>query len=158
MVALSEFRDTPDLKEGDEIDVYIEQQEDQRGQLVFSRRKAKLLKAWERIVDSYENGTVIKGTIISKTKGGLIVDVGGLETFLPGSQIDIKPIIDYDSYVGKQMEFKVVKINEAIKNAVVSHKEFIESDLAEQREQILLGLEKGQVLEGVVKNITDFGA
>ncbi|MEZ4949024.1 MAG: S1 RNA-binding domain-containing protein, partial [Saprospiraceae bacterium] len=158
LVALSEFRDTPDLKEGDEIDVYIEQQEDQRGQLVLSRRKAKLLKAWERIVDSYENGTVIKGTIISKTKGGLIVDVGGLETFLPGSQIDIKPIIDYDSYVGKQMEFKVVKINEVIKNAVVSHKALIESDLAEQREQILLGLEKGQVLEGVVKNITDFGA
>ena len=158
LVALSEFRDTPDLKEGDEVDVYIEQQEDMRGQLVLSRRKAKLLKAWERIVDSYENGTVLKGNIISKTKGGLIVDVGGLETFLPGSQIDIKPIIDYDSYVGKTMEFKVVKINEVIKNAVVSHKALIESDLAEQREQILQGLEKGQVLEGVVKNITDFGA
>jgi len=136
----------------------VEQQEDARGQLVLSRRKAKLLRAWERIVDSYENGTVIKGTVISKTKGGLIVDAGGLETFLPGSQIDIKPIIDYDSYVGKTMEFKVVKINEQIKNAVVSHKALIESDLAEQREQIIAGLEKGQVLEGLVKNITDFGA
>jgi len=134
--------------------VYVEQQEDLRGQLVLSRRKAKLLRAWENIVDSYENGTVIKGTVISKTKGGLIVDCSGLETFLPGSQIDIKPIIDYDSYVGKTMEFKVVKINETIKNAVVSHKALIESDLAEQREQIIASLEKGQVLEGIVKNIT----
>ncbi len=158
LVPLSEFRDTPDLQIGDVVDVYVEQQEDSRGQLVLSRRKAKLLKAWERIVDSYENGTVIKGTVISKTKGGLIVDAGGLETFLPGSQIDIKPIIDYDSYVGKTMEFKVVKINEQIKNAVVSHKALIESDLAEQREQIIADLEKGQVLEGLVKNITDFGA
>lgn len=158
LVPLSEFRDIPDLKIGDSVEVYVEQQEDARGQLVLSRRKAKLLRAWERIVDSYENGTVIKGTVISKTKGGLIVDAGGLETFLPGSQIDIKPIIDYDSYVGKTMEFKVVKINEVIKNAVVSHKALIESDLAEQREQIIAGLEKGQVLEGLVKNITDFGA
>jgi small subunit ribosomal protein S1 len=116
------------------------------------------LRAWENIVDSYTNGSVIKGTVISKTKGGLIVDAGGLETFLPGSQIDIKPIIDYDSYVGKTMEFKVVKVNEAIKNAVVSHKALIESDLAEQREAIIASLERGQVLEGLVKNITDFGA
>lgn len=158
LVPLSEFRDTPDLGVGDEVEVYVEQQEDARGQLVLSRRKAKLLRAWENIVDSYENGTVIKGTVISKTKGGLIVDCGGLETFLPGSQIDIKPIIDYDSYVGKTMEFKVVKINEQIKNAVVSHKALIESDLAEQREAIIASLEKGQVLEGLVKNITDFGA
>jgi len=158
LVSLSEFRDMPDLKVGDFVDVYIETQEDERGQLVLSRRKAKLLKAWESLVDSYENGTIIKGTVVSKTKGGLIVDSSGLETFLPGSQIDIKPIIDYDSYVGKTMEFKVVKINEAIKNAVVSHKALIESDLAEQREQIIQGLEKGQVLEGIVKNITDFGA
>ncbi len=158
LVPLSEFRDTPDLQVGDSVDVYVEQQEDSKGQLVLSRRKAKLLRAWENIVDSYENGTVIKGTVISKTKGGLIVDCNGLETFLPGSQIDIKPIIDYDSYVGKTMEFKVVKINEAIKNAVVSHKALIESDLAEQREQIIASLEKGQVLEGLVKNITDFGA
>lgn len=158
LVSLSEFRDTPDLAVGDLVDVYVEQQEDIRGQLILSRRKAKLLRAWERIVDSYENGTVIKGLVISKTKGGLIVDAGGLETFLPGSQIDIKPIIDYDSYVGKTMEFKVVKINEAIKNAVVSHKALIESDLAEQREAIIASLERGQVLEGLVKNITDFGA
>jgi small subunit ribosomal protein S1 len=158
LVPLSEFRDMPDMKIGDMVEVYVEQQEDAKGQLVLSRRKAKLLIAWDRIKDSYENGTVLKGYIISKTKGGLIVDVGGLETFLPGSQIDIKPIIDYDSYVGKMMEFKVVKINETIKNAVVSHKALIESDLAEQREQILATLEKGQVLEGVVKNITDFGA
>ncbi len=126
--------------------------------MVLSRRKAKLFKAWENIVDSYVNGTIITGLIISKTKGGLIADCGGLETFLPGSQIDIKPIIDYDVYVGKTMEFKVVKINEAIKNAVISHKALIESDLADQREVIISHLEKGQVLEGIVKNITDFGA
>ncbi|MDX1666188.1 MAG: 30S ribosomal protein S1 [Saprospiraceae bacterium] len=158
LVPLSEFRDMPDIDTGDTVEVYVEQQEDARGQLVLSRRKAKLLRAWENIKDSYENGTVIKGTVISKTKGGLIADCGGLETFLPGSQIDIKPIIDYDSYVGKTMEFKVVKINEQIKNAVVSHKALIESDLAEQREQIIASLEKGQVLEGLVKNLTDFGA
>jgi small subunit ribosomal protein S1 len=158
LVSLSEFRDTPDLAVGDYVDVYIETKEDKRGQLVLSRRKAKLLRAWETIVDSFNNGTVIKGNVVSKTKGGLIVDTYGLETFLPGSQIDIKPIIDYDVYVGKTMEFKVVKINESIKNAVVSHKALIESDLAEQREMIISGLEKGQVLEGIVKNITDFGA
>lgn len=158
LISTSEFRDMPDLAVGDSVEVYIERQEDERGQLVISRRKAKLLRAWEDIKDSYANGTVIKGVIVSKTKGGLIADCGGLETFLPGSQIDIKPIIDYDQYVGKTMEFKVVKINEQIKNAVVSHKALIESDLAEQREQIIAGLEKGQVLEGLVKNITDFGA
>ncbi len=158
LVSLSEFRDTPDLGVGDSVKVYVENQEDERGQLILSRRKAKLIQAWDDIVDSYENGTIIKGLIVSKTKGGLIADCNGLETFLPGSQIDIKPIIDYDSYVGKTMEFKVVKINEAIKNAVVSHKALIESDLAEQREAIISGLEKGQVLEGTVKNITDFGA
>lgn len=158
ILSLSEFRDTPDLAVGDMVDVYVEQQEDERGQLVLSRRKAKLLRAWDQIRDSYANGTVITGRIISKTKGGLIADCGGLETFLPGSQIDIKPIVDYDSYVGKKMEFKVVKINETIKNAVVSHKALIESDLAEQREAIIASLERGQVLEGVVKNLTDFGA
>lgn len=158
LVSLSEFRDTPDLKAGDVIEVYVETQEDKNGQLVLSRRKAKLLRAWENIVDSYENGTVTNGTVVSKTKGGLIVDVNGLETFLPGSQIDIRPIIDYDSYVGKTMEFKVVKINEAIKNAVVSHKALIESDLESQRMEIISTLEKGQVLEGTVKNLTDFGA
>ncbi len=158
LIPLSDFRDRPDLAVGDEVEVYVETKEDSKGQLVLSRRKAKLLRAWENIVDSYNNGTIIKGTVVSKTKGGLIVDADGLETFLPGSQIDIKPITDYDQYVGKTMEFKVVKINEIIKNAVVSHKALIENDLQEQRDQIILGLEKGQVLEGVVKNITDFGA
>jgi len=158
LLSLSEFRDTPDMAAGDQVEVYVEQQEDDRGQLVLSRRKAKLLRSWESIKDSFENGTVIKGVIISKTKGGLIANCNGLETFLPGSQIDIKPIIDYDMYVGREMEFKVVKINETIKNAVVSHKALIESDLAEQREAIIGSLEKGQVLEGLVKNITDFGA
>src|SRR5690606_17126808 len=158
VISLSEFREIDDLKIGDPVDVYVERKEDENGQLVLSRRKARLLKTWEALTDSYNNDTIVKGTVVSKTKGGLIVDVNGLETFLPGSQIDIKPIIDYDSYVGKTMEFKVVKINEAIKNAVVSHKALIESDLAEQRDQIIQGLEKGQVLEGVVKNLTDFGA
>lgn len=158
LISLSEFRDMSDIKVGDYVDVYVENKEDQNGQLVLSRRKAKLIKAWDTLVDSYENGTIIKGIVVSKTKGGLIADCNGLETFLPGSQIDVKPIIDYDAYVGKTMEFKVVKINEAIKNAVVSHKALIESDLAEQREAIISHLEKGQVLEGVVKNITDFGA
>jgi small subunit ribosomal protein S1 len=158
LISLSEFRDTPDLAQGDEVEVYVESQEDSQGQLGLSRRKAKILRAWESIVDSFKNGTIIRGSVISKTKGGLIVDCNGLETFLPGSQIDIKPVIDYDQYVGKVMEFKVVKVNEQIKNAVVSHKALIESDLAEQREHILASLEKGQVLEGIVKNITDFGA
>ncbi|WP_406603646.1 30S ribosomal protein S1 [Neolewinella antarctica] len=158
LLPLSEFRDQAALQVGDTVEVYVEQQEDEKGQLVLSRRKAKLLRAWDRIRDSYANGTVITGKVVSKTKGGLIADCGGLETFLPGSQIDIKPIIDYDAYVGKTMEFKVVKINETIKNAVVSHKALIESDLAEQREAIIASLERGQVLEGVVKNITDFGA
>ncbi len=158
LIPMSEFRDIPDLAPGDEVEVYVESQEDSQGQLGLSRRKAKILRAWESIVDSFKNGTIIRGTVISKTKGGLIVDCNGLETFLPGSQIDIKPVIDYDQYVGKVMEFKVVKVNEQIKNAVVSHKALIESDLAEQREQILGSLEKGQVLEGIVKNITDFGA
>jgi len=158
LIALSEFRDTPNLAPGDDVEVFVESQEDSQGQLGLSRRKAKILRAWESIVDSFKNGTIIRGSVISKTKGGLIVDCNGLETFLPGSQIDIKPVLDYDQYVGKMMEFKVVKVNEQIKNAVVSHKALIESDLAEQREQILGSLEKGQVLEGIVKNITDFGA
>ena len=158
LLPLSEFRDQAELQVGDTVEVYVEQQEDEKGQLVLSRRKAKLLRAWDRIRDSYANGTVINGKVVSKTKGGLIADCGGLETFLPGSQIDIKPIVDYDAYVGKTMEFKVVKINETIKNAVVSHKALIESDLAEQREAIIASLERGQVLEGIVKNITDFGA
>ncbi len=158
LISMNEFRDTPDIKRGDEVEVYVESQEDSQGQLGLSRKKAKILRAWEGIVDSFKNGTIIRGTVISKTKGGLIVDCSGLETFLPGSQIDIKPVVDYDQYVGKVMEFKVVKVNEQIKNAVISHKALIEFDLAEQREQILASLDKGQVLEGIVKNITDFGA
>ncbi|MCL4114816.1 UNVERIFIED_CONTAM: hypothetical protein GTU68_043696, partial [Idotea baltica] len=158
LIARTEFRDMPDLDTGHTVEVYVESKEDANGQLVLSRRKAKLVRAWDSIVDSYENEKVIKGNVVSKTKGGLIVNVSGLETFLPGSQIDVRPITDYDAYVGKTMEFKVVKINEAIKNAVVSHKALIESDLEEQRQQIISQLEKGQVLEGVIKNITDFGA
>jgi small subunit ribosomal protein S1 len=158
LIPMNEFRDLPDLKAGDEVEIYVESPEGKTGSLGLSRKKAKILRAWESIVDSFKNGTIIRGSVISKTKGGLIVDCNGLETFLPGSQIDIKPVVDYDQYVGKVMEFKVVKVNETIKNAVVSHKALIESDLAEQREHILSSLEKGQVLEGIVKNITDFGA
>jgi small subunit ribosomal protein S1 len=158
LISTSEFRDLAELKVGDVVDVFVVSKEDEKGQLVLSRKSAKLLKAWEGIVDAYKNDAVVTGTIISKTKGGLIVDVFGLETFLPGSQIDVKPIMDYDAYVGKRMEFKVVKINEAIKNAVVSHKALIESDLEAQRQEIIGKLEKGQVLEGTIKNLTDFGA
>ena len=158
LVPRSEFRDTPDLKAGDIVEVYVLEKEDKRGQLILSRKNAKLLRAWEGIVSAHQNDTLVSGKIISKTKGGLIANVFGLETFLPGSQIDVKPIIDYDMYVGQTMDFKVVKINEAIKNAVVSHKALIESDLEEQRQRIISQLEKGQVLEGTVKNITDFGA
>ncbi len=158
MVSRSEFRDMPDIKVGDKIDVFVETKEDKKGLLKLSRKQAKLAKAWLEIVQAYEEGIIVRGRVISKTKGGLIVDVFGLETFLPGSQIDVKPITDYDQYVGKTMEFKVVKINEAINNAVVSHKALIESDLEAQRSEIISRLEKGQVLEGVIKNITDFGA
>ena len=158
LVSKTEFRDMEDLKVGDDVEVYVVAKENEKGQLVLSRKNAKLMRAWETIADAYRNDTVINGTIISKTKGGLIVNVLGLETFLPGSQIDVKPIVDYDAYVGKKMEFKVVKINEAIKNAVVSHKALIESDLEAQRQEIIGKLEKGQVLEGTIKNITDFGA
>ena len=158
LVAKSEFRDMEDLKVGDEVDVYVVSTENLKGQLELSRKKAKLLSAWANIKSAYENDEIVKGTITTKTKGGLIADVFGLETFLPGSQIDVKPIIDYDVYVGKTMEFKVVKINESIKNAVVSHKALIESDIEEQRQEIISQLEKGQVLEGTIKNITDFGA
>lgn len=158
LVSKSEFRDMPDLAVGDVVDVYVVTTENQKGQLELSRKKAKLLVAWENIKKAYEEEIVVKGTVLSKTKGGLIVDVNGLETFLPGSQIDVKPIVDYDIYVGKTMEFKIVKINETIKNAVVSHKALIESDIEEQRQVIISKMEKGQVLEGVIKNITDFGA
>ncbi len=158
LVSLSEFRDLDSIKVGDYVDVYVERKEDAKGHLVLSRKKAKLTKAWDQIVDAYKTEIIVNGFITSKTKGGLIVEVFGLETFLPGSQIDVKPITDYDAYVGKKMEFKVVKINEVIKNAVVSHKALIESDIEAQRAEIIGKMEKGQVLEGTIKNITDFGA
>ncbi len=158
LVPLSEFRDMPDLKVGDEVEVLVVEKENVKGQLMLSRKSAKMERAWERIVNGYKTGEIVTGTITSKTKGGLIVDLFGLETFLPGSQIDVKPITDYDAYVGKMMEFKVVKINETIKNAVVSHKALIEGDLENQRQEIISKLEKGQILEGTIKNITDFGA
>ncbi|RKR85184.1 small subunit ribosomal protein S1 [Mucilaginibacter gracilis] len=157
LVSLSEFRDTPDLKVGDEVDVFVESQEDANGQLVLSRKRAKTQKSWERINSALDNDEIITGFVKSRTKGGLIVDIMGVEAFLPGSQIDIKPIRDYDVYVGKTMEFKVVKINHEFKNVVVSHKVLIEDDLENQKTEIVAKLEKGQVLEGTVKNITDFG-
>src|SRR5678816_1267107 len=158
LVSLNEFRDTPGLKIGDEVEVMVVEKEDREGHLNLSRRQARITRAWEKIVEVNKTGEVITGTVTSKTKGGLIVDVFGMETFLPGSQIDVKPVTDYDQFVGKTMEFKVVKINEAIKNAVVSHKALIESDIEAQRAEIMGKLEKGQVLEGTIKNITDFGA
>jgi small subunit ribosomal protein S1 len=158
LVSLNEFRDMPSIKVGEEVDVFVVSKEDKSGQLVLSRKNAKLAKAWERIVAAHGTGEIVHGYINSKTKGGLIVDLFGLETFLPGSQIDVKPVTDYDGYVGKTMEFKVVKINEIIKNAVVSHKALIESDIESQRAVIMSQMEIGQVLEGTIKNITDFGA
>lgn len=158
LISLNEFRDIPNLKIGDEVEVMIVEKEDREGHLNLSRRQARITRAWEKIVEVHKTGEVITGTVTSKTKGGLIVDVFGMETFLPGSQIDVKPVTDYDQFVGKTMEFKVVKINETIKNAVVSHKALIESDIEAQRAEIMSKLEKGQVLEGTVKNITDFGA
>lgn len=158
LVPLSEFRDIEKLEVGQEYEVYVMSKEDKKGHLVLSRKNAKLFKAWEQIKTSHANEEIVTGFIKSKTKGGLIADVFGLETFLPGSQIDVKPITDYDQYVGKTMDLKIVKINELIKNAVVSHKALIEADLEGQRAAIIGQLEKGQVLEGLVKNITDFGA
>lgn len=158
LVSLNEFRDLQGLKVGDEVEVMVIEKEDREGHLNLSRRQARITRAWERIVEVHKTGEVITGLVTNKTKGGLIVDVFGMETFLPGSQIDVKPVTDYDQFVGKTMEFKVVKINEAIKNAVVSHKALIESDIEAQRAEIMSKLEKGQVLEGTVKNITDFGA
>ncbi len=158
LVSLNEFRDLANLRTGDEVEVMVIEKEDREGHLHLSRKQARITRAWEKIVEVHKTGEVVTGTVTSKTKGGLIVDVFGMETFLPGSQIDVKPVTDYDQFVGKTMEFKVVKINEAIKNAVVSHKALIESDIEAQRAEIISKLEKGQVLEGTIKNITDFGA
>ncbi len=157
LVPLNEFRDTPDLKSGDSVEVYIEEQENELGQLILSRRKAKIVRAWEHIQEASEKDLVIEGFVKRRTKGGLIVDIFGVESFLPGSQIDVKPIRDFDVFVGKKMEVKVVKINYTNDNVVVSHKVLIEKDLEQQKAEILNNLEKGQVLEGVIKNMTNFG-
>src|SRR6185436_1540730 len=157
LVPLAEFRHMPDLKAGDKVEVYVETQEDKNGQLILSHKKARALKSWDRVNSSLENDEVIQGFVKCRTKGGLIVDVFGIEAFLPGSQIDVKPIRDYDQFVGKTMEFKVVKINNEFKNVVVSHKVLIEEELEQQKAEIMKKLEKGQVLEGTVKNITSYG-
>ena len=158
LISLNEFRDLHNLKTGDVVEVMVVEKEDREGHLHLSRKQARVTRAWEKIVEVHKTGEVVSGLVTSKTKGGLIVDIYGMETCLPGSQIDVKPVTDYDQFVGKTMEFKVVKINEAIKNAVVSHKALIESDIEAQRLEIMSKLEKGQVLEGTIKNITDFGA
>jgi small subunit ribosomal protein S1 len=157
VVSLNEFRYNPDLKVGDKVEVYVESQEDKKGQLVLSHKKARALKSWDRVNEALEKDEIIKGYIKCRTKGGMIVDVFGIEAFLPGSQIDVKPIRDYDIYVGKTMEFKVVKINHEFKNVVVSHKALIEAELEQQKKEIIAKLEKGQILEGTVKNITSYG-
>ena len=157
IIAASEFRYNPDLKVGDVVEVYVENQEDKKGQLILSHKKARLSKSWERVNAALDNEEVVQGYIKCRTKGGMIVDVFGIEAFLPGSQIDVHPIRDYDVFVGKTMEFKIVKINQEFRNVVVSHKALIEAELEAQRKEIISKLEKGQVLEGTVKNITSYG-
>lgn len=157
VISLNEFRYNPGLKVGDKVEVLIDVREDKTGQLVLSHRKARVIKAWDRVIAANETGEIVNGFVKARTKGGMIVDVFGIEAFLPGSQIDVKPIRDYDQYVNKTMEFKVVKINHEFKNVVVSHKALIEADIEEQKKEIIGQLEKGQVLEGVVKNITSYG-
>ena len=157
VISLNEFRYNPDLKVGDKVEVIVDMREDRTGQLVLSHRKARVIKAWDRVNNAHDNGEIVSGFVKCRTKGGMIVDVFGIEAFLPGSQIDVKPIRDYDQYVNKTMEFKVVKINHEFKNVVVSHKALIEADIEEQKKEIIGQLEKGQVLEGTVKNITTYG-
>ena len=157
IIPASEFRYNPELKVGDKVEVYVENQEDKKGQLVLSHKKARLSKSWERVNAALENEEIIQGYIKCRTKGGMIVDVFGIEAFLPGSQIDVHPIRDYDVFVGKTMEFKVVKINQEFRNVVVSHKALIEAELEAQKKEIISKLEKGQILEGTVKNITSYG-
>ena len=157
IIPISDFRYNPDLKVGDKVEVYIESKEDKKGQLLLSHKKARAMKAWERVNKALDDKEIIKGYIKSRTKGGMIVDVFGIEAFLPGSQIDVKPIRDYDVFVGKTMEFQVVKINQEYKNVVVSHKALIEAELEAQKKEIIGKLQKGQVLEGTVKNITSYG-
>ncbi len=157
VISLNEFRYNPDLKVGDKVEVLIDVREDATGQLILSHRKARVIKAWDRVNGAHDTGEIVNGFVKCRTKGGMIVDVFGIEAFLPGSQIDVKPIRDYDAYVGKTMEFKVVKINHEFKNVVVSHKALIEADIEEQKKEIIGQLEKGQVLEGTVKNVTSYG-
>ena len=157
IISLNEFRYNPELKVGDKVEVYVETQEDKKGQLTLSHKQARALRSWDRVNEALEQDEIIKGFVKCRTKGGMIVDVFGIEAFLPGSQIDVKPIRDYDVYVGKTMEFKVVKINQEFKNVVVSHKALIEAELEQQKKDIISKLEKGQVLEGTVKNITSYG-
>jgi small subunit ribosomal protein S1 len=157
VISLNEFRYNPHLKVGDKVEVIVDTREDKTGQLILSHRKARVIKAWERVNNAHDNGEIVNGFVKCRTKGGMIVDIFGIEAFLPGSQIDVKPIRDYDQYVDKTMEFKVVKINHEFKNVVVSHKALIEADLEEQKKEIIGQLEKGQVLEGTVKNITSYG-
>ena len=157
IIPLSEFRYNPDLKVGDKVEVYIENQEDKKGQLILSHKKARASKSWERVNQALENNEIVKGYVKCRTKGGMIVDVFGIEAFLPGSQIDVKPIRDYDVFVDKTMEFKIVKINQDYRNVVVSHKALIEAELEAQKKEIISHLEKGQILEGTVKNITTYG-
>ena len=157
IIPVSEFRYNPDLKVGDTVEVYVENREDKKGQLVLSHRRARQAKSWDRVNEALENNEIIKGYIKCRTKGGMIVDVFGIEAFLPGSQIDVRPIRNYDDYVDKTMEFKIVKINQDFRNVVVSHKALIEAELEQQKKEIMSKLEKGQVLEGTVKNITNYG-
>src|SRR5690606_33664812 len=150
-------RDMPDIKVGDEVDVYVEEQEDSRGQLVLSRKKAKLVRVWEVIEDSLANGTILEALVKRRTKGGLIVDIDGVEAFLPGSQIDVKPVRDFDVFLDKTIDVVVIKINHQTDNVIVSHKAVIEKSLENQKVHIINKLEKGQILEGIVKNMTSFG-
>ncbi|MBQ5614003.1 MAG: S1 RNA-binding domain-containing protein, partial [Tidjanibacter sp.] len=157
IIPVGEFRYNPELAIGEKVEVYVESVEDKKGQLLLSHKKARQLKSWDRVNQALDNDEIIKGYIKCRTKGGMIVDVFGIEAFLPGSQIDVKPIRDYDVYVDKTMEFKVVKINQEFRNVVVSHKALIEAELEQQKKEIMSKLEKGQILEGTVKNITNYG-
>lgn len=157
VISINEFRYNPDLKVGDKVEVFVDQREDKTGQLVLSHRKARTIKAWDRSVEAYEKKEIVDGFVKCRTKGGMIVELFGIEVFLPGSQIDVKPITDYDQFIGRTMEFRIVKINQKFKNIVVSHKALIEADLADQRREIIGQLERGQVIEGIIKNITSYG-
>ena len=157
VIMAPEFRYNPDLKVGDKVEVYVETAEDKKGQLVLSHKKARALRSWDMVNQAYNNNEIVKGYVKTRTKGGMIVDIFGIEAFLPGSQIDIKPIRDYDQYVDTTMDFKIVKINQEFRNVVVSHKALIEAELEQQKSEIISKLEKGQVLEGTVKNITPYG-